>query len=141
MKNLFFLIILLAGTQPVFAQTSDFQDIQTTLHYYLDGGTNNDYATLEKAFHPQATMKFVGDDGYVEVNAREFFKKGIKPGPKQNRKTRVVSIDISGPAASARVEAIYPTFKFIDYMNLLKVDGQWQIVNKIFYKENIPVSK
>lgn len=135
MKNLLLLLLTLSSFS-LTAQTSDFEAIKTTLHYYLDGGTNNDFATLEKAFHPNATMKFVGEEGYKEVNAIAFFRKGMKPGPKSNRKTRVISIEVIGTAASAQVEAMYPTFRFIDYMNLLKVDGEWKIVNKIFYKEN-----
>ncbi|HEV2666973.1 MAG TPA: nuclear transport factor 2 family protein [Blastocatellia bacterium] len=29
----------------------------------------------------------------------------------------------------------YPTVKFTDYMALLKVDGEWKIINKTFYAE------
>lgn len=123
-------LISIAGN----GQNSDYQNIEKTLSYYLEGGTNNDYEMLAKAFHKTATMKFIGD-GYTEVNALEFFKNGMKPGPKQNRKTRIASINISGNAANARLEIDYPTFTFIDYMNLLKIDGEWKIVGKIFYKK------
>ncbi|MEM9687310.1 MAG: nuclear transport factor 2 family protein, partial [Bacteroidota bacterium] len=71
-----------------------------------------------------------------EVNALEFFKKAMKKGPKQNRKTRIVSVDIMGNAAQAKLEIDYETFTFIDYMNLLKIDGEWKVVNKIFYRKN-----
>lgn len=116
------------------SQTSEIQEIEKTLNYYLNGGTNNDFQMLKKAFHSNVTMKFVGDE-YREVNALEFFEKGMKPGPKQNRKTRIVSINMSGNAASAQLEIEYPTYTFIDYMNMLKVDGEWKIVSKIFYKK------
>lgn len=128
---LFLFVILATGLQ---AQESDLQLVSQTLNYYLDGGTNNDFETLAKAFHPTATMKFIGKE-YKEVNALEFFKKGMKPGPKQNRKTRIVSVSITGNAAHAQLEIEYPTFMFIDYMNLLKVDGEWKIVGKIFYRK------
>jgi hypothetical protein len=29
----------------------------------------------------------------------------------------------------------YPQVKFTDYMSLLKIDGEWRIVNKTFYAE------
>lgn len=80
-------------------------------------------------------MKFISKDGYKEVNALEFFKKVMKPGPKQNRKTKIASIDITGNAAQAKLEIEYETFAFIDYMNLLKVDGEWKVVSKIFYRK------
>jgi len=119
------------------AQESDKDLVEKTVSYYLDGGTNNDFETLKKAFHKTATMKFITGDGYKEVNALEFFKKGIKSGPKQNRKTSIESVDISGTAASAKLKIEYDTFAFIDYMNLLKIDDEWKVVSKIFYRQNI----
>ena len=115
--------------------TTDFKQVVKTLNYYLEGGTNNDFATLKKAFHETATMKFIGDS-YKEVNAIEFFEKGMKPGPQQNRETRIVAVHVQGTAANARLEIEYPTFTFYDFMNLLKIDGEWKIVSKIFYRKS-----
>ncbi len=112
-----------------------YPEVAQTLNYYLEGGTNNDYETLKKAFHETATMRYLGDGEYKDVNALQFFSR-MKPGPKQNRETRLVSIDISGNAASAKLEIKYPTFTFIDYMHLLHIDGEWKIVSKIFYRRN-----
>ncbi len=135
MKKLCFAIFLFSlSLNFSIAQTSEYQLVEQTLNYYLQGGTNNDFETLKKAFHETASMKFIGNE-YKEVNAIEFFEKGIKPGPKQNRKTRIADINITGTAASATLEIDYPAFSFIDYMNLLKIDGEWKIVSKIFYKK------
>ncbi len=119
-----------------FAQNDDYTGIATTVSYYLDGGTNNDFETVKKAFHENAMMKFVSKDGYKEVNAIEFFKRVIKPGPKQNRKTRIQNITIDGNTAVATLEIEYATFFFIDHMSLLKIDGTWKVVNKIYYRKN-----
>ena len=136
MKNLAWaLCLFLVSTLHLFAQDSDYVQIEKTLNYYLEGGTNNDFATLEKAFHPNASMKYIGD-AYKEVNAVEFFRDRMKPGPKQNRKTRIIAVSATGNAANAQLEIEYPDFYFIDYMNLLKVDGEWKIVSKIFYRKN-----
>ena len=116
------------------AQNSDYAMVEKTVSYYLDGGTNNDYETLKKAFHATATMRYIREGEYKEVNALEFFSK-MKPGPKQNRKTRISYINISGEAANARLEIEYPDFTFVDYMNLLKIDGEWKIVSKIFHRK------
>ena len=126
--------LFMAFVVGIHAQATELQLIEKTLNYYLEGGTNNDFELLKQAFYPTATMKFVGEE-YKEVNAIEFFKNGIKSGPKQDRETRIVSVSITGNAASAQLEIAYPTFMFIDYMNLLKIDGEWKIVSKIFYKK------
>lgn len=128
-----FLLVLSTTAQ---AQDSDYALVEQTVSYYLDGGTNRDFETLKKAFHETATMKYITGDGYTEVNALEFFRKGTKPGPKVNRQTRVVSIDVSGHAATAKLEIDYPTFTFVDYMTLLKIEGEWKIVSKVFYRRN-----
>lgn len=133
MKFSFFLLLAFT-TSFVQAQESDYAQVETTLHYYLDGGTNNDFSTLRKAFHETATMRYISD-GYKEVNAIEFFESRMKPGPKNNRITRISYINITGHAANARLEIEYPTFTFIDYMNLLKIDGEWKVVSKIFYRK------
>ena len=136
MKNVLVILLVFGLSHfEIKAQTSDYALIEKTVTYYLEGGTNNDFETLKKAFHPTATMKYVTDAGYQEVNALEFFGKGMKPGPKQDRKTRVVDITIAGHAANARLEIEYPDFTFIDFMNLLKIDGEWKIVSKIFYRK------
>ena len=132
MKKLI-ILLLICYSSDLFSQETDYQQIERTVSYYLDGG-NNDFETLKKAFHENATMKYITDD-YKEVNALEFFQKAIKPGPKQNRKTRIAYINIAGHAANAKLEIDYPTFTFIDYMNLLKINGEWKVVSKIFYKK------
>ncbi len=134
MKQLFALLVLFASTTFISAQESDYALVEKTVNYYLEGGTNNDFETLKKAFHETATMRYIANE-YKEVNALEFFKKAIKPGPKQNRKTKIDYINITGHAANAKLEIEYPTFTFIDYMNLLKIDGEWKVVNKIFYRK------
>jgi hypothetical protein len=47
----------------------------------------------------------------------------------------VTSVDVAGDAAIARLELERPDALLTDYMSLLKVDGRWQIVNKIFTRE------
>jgi len=137
MKKTLLTFVLIVTTLTIgFAQNNDYSDMVTTVNYYLEGGTNNDFETLKKAFHEKAMMKFVTKDGYKEVNALEFFKRVIKPGPKQNRTTSVQSITINGNTAVATLEIEYPTFFFIDHMSLLKIDGTWKVVNKIYHKKN-----
>lgn len=131
-KSILTLILLFTISTVALAQGSDYKLIEQTVSYYLEGGTNNDFETLKKAFHPDATMKFVSNDGYKEVNAIEFFKKVTKPGPKQDRETSIAYINVSGNTASAKLEINYATSSITDYMNLLKIDGKWWVVNKIY---------
>lgn len=141
MKKLSLLLFLSFSGFFLFAQS--FQDdhaaIAKTVNYYLEGGTQGDFDMLKKAFHPEARMRYVSKGEFTDVNVLEFFGSRMKPGGNpQNRETRIANIDLAGHAATARLEIVYPTFKFIDYMTLLKIDGEWLIVNKSFYRESIP---
>lgn len=126
-------VIIMTMTTEVQAQQTDLERIETTLNYYLTGLVNNDAETLIKAFHPTATMKWIGKD-YTEVNAIEGLTEGMDGTPnKEKINTRVVSVNIAGNAASAQLEIQFPTFTYIDFMHVLKVEGQWKIVSKIFH--------
>ena len=59
-----------------------------------------------------------------------------KPAADESKRKRAIeAIDVVGNAAVARIILDYPTVKFIDYMTLLKINGEWKIVNKSFYAE------
>lgn len=81
-------------------------------------------------------IKMMTPDGFVNENCIEFFRSRMKPGPKSDRKTRVVSIDVTGYVASAILEVEYATFTFVDYMTLMKFGGQWQVVSKVAYRRS-----
>jgi hypothetical protein len=133
LKKIVLILVMVAFiATKVQAQQTDLQLVETTLNYYLTGLVNNDAKTLTKAFHPTATMKWVGKN-YTEVNAIEGLTDGMDGVPHKNVTTRVVSINIAGNSASAQLEIQFPTFTYIDFMHVLKVKGEWKIVSKIFY--------
>ena len=47
----------------------------------------------------------------------------------------MAEVDVAGDAAIAKVELERPDALVTDYMSLLKVDGRWVIVNKIYARE------
>ncbi len=132
----FFFALLNGAT---FAQQASTEKtlLEETLMNYLDGGTNGDTIRLSKAFHPSASMRFVRDGKFVDVPISQYIAN-TKVGVKQNRSTRIVSYDIFGTAAQAKVEIQTDAFRISDYFNLLKIDGRWQIVSKIFSREEKP---
>jgi hypothetical protein len=116
------------------AQSDDLQAIESVLNDYMIGGQERDAERVVSAFHPEAKMKYLRDGSYQEVNARDFFGGG-KPGPKLERTNEIVSIDLSGYVAVAKLRLKYADKQFTDYMTLMKIDGKWSIINKAFYFE------
>lgn len=136
-------IILITSLQLVFmnliiAQTdySDFEAVKQTLGYYMDGASNGDKAMFTKAFLPEGQMTFITDDGVKIVPLQDFVAR-MKDGQKNDRKNRIVSIQIEGNAAQARLRVETPSLVFHDFMNLLKTKDGWKIVSKVFYREDL----
>jgi hypothetical protein len=51
-----------------------------------------------------------------------------------NLASQIVSIEIVGTTANVRVETDKWTgHRFTDFFNLLKLDGEWKIMNKVFH--------
>ncbi len=133
MKTLFVAVLALALT---FSVNEDKEAITTTLNYYMEGAMNRDFNTLKKAFHEDAIMTIADEkEGtFKQVNAREFFSK-MKEGAPLKRKNEIVSIDIEGQTAFARLKIEDDVKIFHDFMTLQKLKGRWYIVNKSFYRE------
>ena len=54
---------------------------------------------------------------------------------------RILSIDQSGPeAAIAKVQIALGDQLYTDFLNLLKLDGRWQIISKVYTGEPRPAA-
>jgi len=132
MKKTFYILILNTIIMTsVQAQNNDLQLIEKTINYYFDGMTTHNAESFEKAFHPNATMKWI-DKKYEEVNAVEALSAYVNTNDPVTTKTSILTISIAGDVANAQLELEYDTFSYIDFMHLLKIDGTWKIVSKTY---------
>ena len=131
--------LVLAGAADLSARWADEAAIRQTVQYYFDGGKNRDSIALRKAFHPEARMLFAKDGKLAVVPIGEYIARvaenKLKPGEAGSTRRRVAEVDVAGDAAIAKLELKRPDVLVTDYMSLLKVDGRWMIVNKIFARE------
>ena len=133
------LFCLLMQFSVAFAQKSDLELVKETVQNYLDGGTYGDTAKMARVFHPTAFMKFVDvkTGEFRDVPIAKYLEGGrANAGKKIDRTTKIVSIDITGTAAQAKLELDMPNVKLTDYFNLLKINGEWRVVSKIFARED-----
>jgi hypothetical protein len=92
------------------------------------------------AFHPNAKIT-----GYVEDNLREMTVTDFAnlvgsqlPSPKEKGEilpADILSIEIAGNTAVARVRDDYLGRTFLDTLSFLKEGGEWSIYNKLFHVE------
>ena len=118
--------------------TTAYAEIVEVLGQYFDGLYHSDTARLRRVFHPQARYVCATESPLVHLGMDEYFPIVDKrPSPASRgeaRRDRIVSIELAGPVtAFARVNcAIGPRF-FTDLLTLIRVDGRWQIIAKVFH--------
>jgi hypothetical protein len=107
------------------------------LENYLKGHATGDPEYMRKAFHTEGKLIFIRDGKYSTRTFEEYIGgMAGKPAPDEAKRKRwIESVDIAGDAAVGKIILDYPNGKFTDYMTLLKIDGEWKIVNKSFHLE------
>lgn len=119
---------------------NDNAAIEKVVQTYLDGLYEGDTKKLAEAFHPTSALTYE-QDGKLQVLPREKWLEAVggrASAKSQNlaRHDEIVSIDQSSPTtAFVKLKCQIPPRYFTDYLNLLKVDGRWQVVQKIFSAE------
>jgi hypothetical protein len=110
--------------------------------YYFEGVRQSDTAAAHRAFHPVAVMYSIREGKLAERTISDWLTAITERAPKPPKpdavQRRVVSVDVTGNAAVAKTELIQPEAVVTDYMSLLKVDGEWTIVGKIFDRRATP---
>ena len=133
MKRLLLALTLLFATT-AFAESADEAAIRATIDHYFAAHATGDGSHLLKAFHPELKMMFVRDGKFM-MKTRDEFIAGFPGKPAEDeaqRKRTIEMIDVSGNAAIAKLRLDYPKVTFTDYFTLLKIDGEWKVMNKIF---------
>ena len=119
------------------APSPDEVAVRTTLEHYIQGHATGEGSHMRMAFHPVARLYWSNADTLATRTLDEYVA-GMpgKPAPDESaRKRKIDRIDIAGTAASAKIILDYPDAYLVDYMSLVKTNGEWRIVNKIFNRE------
>lgn len=141
MKNLLLLIVAVAFLSVGgYGQDAEKAAVRVPLENYIKAHATGDPEYARKAFHTEGNMIWIRDGKYAMESFDSFIKRAFTGKPaadEAQRKNgrRIEAIDITGDAAVARIVLDYPTVKFVDYMTLLKINGEWKIVNKSYHAE------
>jgi len=111
--------------------------VRAALQHYLDGHATGQGEHFAAAMHPVLQMLWIRGDS-LNRRTRDQYVAGASGRPAEDEAQRrrwIESVDITGTAAMAKIVLDYPTARLTDYMSLLKVDGEWRIVGKIFHSE------
>lgn len=141
MRNVLVLSLLLLIATPLLAggPTAGAEDaaIRAAIEHYFNGQATGDGAHFRKVFHPDSKLFFTRDGKLAQRTSEEYISGAPgKPAPDEAQRKRTIDwIDVTGDAAVVKITLTYPAVTFTDYMSLLKLDGEWKIVNKTFVLE------
>ena len=115
-------------------KASEHELITSVVQHYIDGGRSGRGDEMKQAFHEDATIF-----GYIDG---ELFAGPIQKlldwvdgsDPATGLQGKIVGIDVAGTIATVRLELDnWLGHRFTDQFTLLKVDGSWKIMNKVFH--------
>ncbi len=119
---------------------SDTQQIQAVVQTYFECMHESSEAKTHAAFHPQAMITGYLPNGLQQMTVADFagFVASQQPSPKAQgvpERLEIVSLEIAGNTAVARVRDGYLGMTFLDTLSFLKSDDEWRIYNKLFHVE------
>lgn len=117
--------------------SSAYAELAKAMQLYFDGFYDGDVETLKRVFHPDCHL-ISGAGGslanepmetvYARVRGRVSPASAGAP-----RYDRILSIHLAGPETALVTcrMAVEPKL-FTDYLNFVKLDGEWRIVSKVY---------
>ena len=136
MRN--FLLIFTMLTTQVWAKGSVM--IEDVIQDYFQGYQQADTKLIQNAFHADTRLLSV-DNGKLDKTEMSDWLKSLEDrrlrGDIRKGILKIESIDATDYAASVKVNITFPAFAFTDYLSLLKIDGKWLIVGKIYHFKEI----
>lgn len=119
---------------PTAVETNERQAIAEVVEQYLDGARTGSGDAMKPAFHEDATIfGYIGGELFAG-EIQKLFDWNDQNGPARELHAEIARIDVAETTATVRMELDNWTgHRFTDMFTLLKVDGQWKIMNKVFH--------
>lgn len=116
---------------------SEYDAIAKTVQHYIDGGKTGRSDEMKLAFHPDATIFGYAGAELFAGPIQMLFDWVDQNGPATELQGRVTSIDLIETVATVRLELEnWSGRRFTDLFTLVKVDGDWKIISKVFHLHN-----
>jgi hypothetical protein len=111
--------------------------VREVVDNYLHGLKFNDVESLKKAFWPEAKLFFIKSDGSLgQLTQAQWYAGFAQAAGKESKADlKIASLEVTNDAAAVKVVETYPSSRYTDYISLLRFDGKWQIVNKIYTEQ------
>jgi hypothetical protein len=117
--------------------TDDINDIRAAANTYLDGLHEGNADKLATVFHPTSVLTYE-ENGVLTPLPRDQWLRELSSRPSAKarglqRHEEILQIDLaSSTTAFVKLKCAIPPRFFTDYLCFLKIDGKWQVAQKVF---------
>jgi len=113
---------------------SDHDLVAKVVQHYIDGAKSGRGDDMKPAFHKDATIfGYAGADLFAGP-IQQLFSWNDENGAATELQAKFAGIDVVGTIATVRLELDnWKGHRYTDLFTLLKVDGEWKIMNKVFH--------
>ncbi|MFK7802129.1 MAG: nuclear transport factor 2 family protein [Anaerolineae bacterium] len=112
---------------------TEYGAIVEALKPYIDSAKTGDGGVIRTAFYDHAHIVGSLDGTFYDMDVDAFAGAVQEGGASEEVEHHIAWINISGPAAAARVEfSNWLGTRFTDFFVLYKQDGQWKISGKVY---------
>jgi len=116
------------------ASANDFKQPQQVVNAYITAVSTGSGEHVEMAYSEDATIKYYDREGSYREFTRESFAKAVNTGQSWDAKIEMTALLVTGNAANATVEFTWGDsgeHGYVDYLNLIRSNGSWQITSKV----------
>lgn len=115
-------------------QSSEEAAVRAAVNHYFQAHATGDGSHVRMVFHPRLTMMWVTADTLATRTAEQYASgfRGQPQADEAQRQRRIERVTVAGNAAQVHVVLDYPNATFNDFFSLLKINGEWKIVSKVF---------
>ncbi len=108
--------------------------IEEVVGKYIEAGQTADSSIMKPVFHENAQMSGPAEQGAFSGPIQALYDFVDSNGPAADLEMRIVNITISDGRAASVVLRAGPWHgkNFTDHFQLLKIDGSWKIMSKIY---------
>lgn len=143
-KTLLVLVLFHSALVAQNAGTPSLQDtlaIKETALNYIEGFYQSDGNRMRKAIHPELAKRVIVRDDAGNVMLQNMGSSQLIYNTKRNKNSNILNpdqpfravitiFDIFGKVATVKV--VTNKYKFIDYLHLGRIDGEWRIINVLW---------
>lgn len=117
-------------------KVSEEKAITEVIQDYFEGTKTGNTALIRQAFDKNVKLKHIKIDGSLYEADLEHFTTYLETNKGMPvLETRILSVDIVSTVANAKVLFVFQDFLYIDFLNILQVEDNWKIVDKVYIKK------